>query len=146
MGIRTVLQRASRRAWHAVAGGMLGMGLSGGALAQAETPLAAKPVPQAWVAYAGLVRACIEQALAASTADVQERAEWSVVAQVWVNGQGTVSAFAIAEPGDAALARELQTRLVGLHVGAAPPPTLRLPIILRLDRQAAPAETPASGR
>ncbi|GGY04451.1 hypothetical protein [Paludibacterium paludis] len=129
-----VLRGLGLRARHVVAGGMLGLGLGGASPALADPPPG--DVPPSWIAYAGHVRARIEQVLSADETGAAGRADWSVVARVWVDQNGMVSGFALREPADAVLARGLQGLLLGQPVGAPPPAGLRLPIVLRLDRTA----------
>lgn len=136
-------QGERKRPWHgiwhrlfrALLGGVIGAGMS--VALQAEAGLVtADRAPQAWLAYAALVQTRIEDALVADDAllhQLQQSAESAVIARIWVNTEGRISAVALAGQASAGVEPALQARLIGLPISQTPPSGLRWPIVLQLD-------------
>lgn len=131
--------------WRTLLGGVLGAGLP--AALHADTGLiAADQAPSAWLTYATLVKAGIEEALATDEAllhHMQQQTQQVATVRVWVSNQGKITAVAVVKPAGAAMtqmARLFHDRLVGLPLHQTPPTALRWPIVLQLDWREMPAE------
>lgn len=132
---RRQAQRTWQRCWRIVVGGMIGVGVSGGAQA-APTSITTDQAPEAWVAYAGLVQSGIESVLSADEELLrllQDAAVHEAVARVWVDNDGRLAVLELSDQSGTSFEHSLQKRLVGMQIGDEPPAGLRWPIVLRLD-------------
>lgn len=141
--LRGRFRRVWQRSWRVFLGGVLGAGVSGAA--QAGQPEAAiDRTRESWLVYAGQIQAAIEATLGADEVMAQSMDAMnmrSVVARVWVDRGGQLSAVELDTQAGTELEREIRNRLVGLRLAEPPPQGLRWPVALRLDwRSLVPVE------
>lgn len=92
------------------------------------------PLPR--MAYVGEVRFAIECTLAADASlmvRLWQMETQAVYARVSVDDSGQLVALTLNDPPEPFLEHEFRQRLVGIRLDAPPPPSLRWPILLRLD-------------
>lgn len=132
---RRVLQWFKQR-WRAlVAATSRGEALVASPAVSADPTLVELP-PLPRMAYVGEVRFVIECNLAADVSlmvRLWQMETQAVYAWVWVDGTGQVLRLTLDEQADSSLERAFRQRLVGIRLDAPPPPSLRWPILLRLD-------------
>lgn len=132
---RRRVHRTWQRCWQLVVGGMIGIGVSGGAQT-APTTITTDQAPEAWIVYAGLVQSGIESVLSTDEewmSLLQNAEVEAAIARIWVDNGGQLTVLKLSDQSDTRFERSLQERLVGLQIGAKPPTDLRWPIVLRLD-------------
>jgi hypothetical protein len=127
--------------WRALVAGLAAtVGLGAGA--EAETPLAPREAPAAWIAYAERATSAVALWLAEDNEPASrlrgyllagpEAKAVALQVKVWVTPEGVVSRVDYAPLGDAEAERDLTAALVGREL-TPPPPRMIQPLRLAIE-------------